>query len=64
MRPDIDPATLIKPEEIADILIFLLKFRGNAVIDEINVRRKKNSPWRSTISNPPLILFLTLFLLS
>ncbi len=46
MRPDIDPATLIKPEEIANIVIFLLKFRGNAVIDEINVRREKNTPWR------------------
>ncbi|MCX7941509.1 MAG: SDR family oxidoreductase [Dictyoglomaceae bacterium] len=46
MRPDIDPETLIKPEEIAEIIIFLLKFRGNAVIDEINVRREKNPPWR------------------
>ncbi|MCX7942054.1 MAG: SDR family oxidoreductase [Dictyoglomaceae bacterium] len=46
MRPDIEPETLIKPEEIADIIIFLLKFRGNAVIDEINVRREKNPPWR------------------
>lgn len=46
MRSDIDPETLIKPEEIADILIFLLKFRGNVVIDGINVRREKNSPWR------------------
>ncbi|MEN2984304.1 MAG: SDR family oxidoreductase [Dictyoglomaceae bacterium] len=46
MRPDIDPETLIKPEEIAEIIIFLLKFRGNAVIDEINIRREKNPPWR------------------
>jgi len=46
MRPDIDPSTLIKPEEIADIILFLLKNRGNAVIDEINVRREKNTPWR------------------
>lgn len=46
MRPDIDPETLIRPEEIAEIVIFLLKFRGNAVIDEINVRREKNPPWR------------------
>jgi 3-oxoacyl-[acyl-carrier protein] reductase len=46
MRPDLDPSTLIKPEEIAEIVVFLLKFRGNAVIDEINVRREKNPPWR------------------
>ncbi|MGB9858240.1 MAG: SDR family NAD(P)-dependent oxidoreductase [Dictyoglomaceae bacterium] len=46
MRPDIDPSTLIKPEEIAEIVVFLLKYRGNAVIDEINVRREKNPPWR------------------
>ena len=45
-RPDIDPSTLISPEEIAEIVLFLLTHRGNAVIDEINVRRSANPPWR------------------
>ncbi len=46
MRPDIPPETLIAPEEIAEIVWFLLTHRGNAVIDEINVRRISNEPWR------------------
>ncbi len=46
MRPDIPPETLITPEEIAEIVWFLLQHRGNAVIDEINVRRISNEPWK------------------
>ena len=44
-RPDLDPAELIAPEEIADIVLFLLGRQGNAVIDEINVRRASAVPW-------------------
>jgi 3-oxoacyl-[acyl-carrier protein] reductase len=46
MRPDIPPETLIQPEEIAEIVWFLLSHRGNAVIDEVNVRRISNEPWK------------------
>ncbi|MGI9861510.1 SDR family oxidoreductase [Moorella naiadis] len=46
MRPDLEAASLIAPEEIAAIVLFLLTHRGNAVIDEINVRRASNRPWR------------------
>lgn len=46
MRPDIPPSTLIQPEEIAQIVWFLLSQRGNAMIDEINVRRISNEPWK------------------
>lgn len=46
MRPDIPPETLIQPEEIAEIVWFLLCNRGNAVIDEVNVRRISNEPWK------------------
>ena len=28
MRPDIDPAALIQPEEIADLVMYLLLHRG------------------------------------
>lgn len=45
-RPDIDPATLIAPGEIADIVLFLLTHRNNAVIDEIAVHRAANQPWK------------------
>ena len=44
-RPDIDPARLIQPEEIADIVLFLLAWRGNGVIDEVNIRRPDASYW-------------------
>lgn len=45
-RPDINRNELIAPEEIAQIVEFLLTHRGNAVIDEINIRRASNSPWK------------------
>jgi Dehydrogenases with different specificities (related to short-chain alcohol dehydrogenases) len=46
MRPDIDTSDLISPEEIADIAMFILTHRGNAVIDEFNVHRHASSPWK------------------
>ena len=45
MRPDIDAADLIAPEEVAEIVLFLLTQRGNAVIDQVNVRRAASGPW-------------------
>lgn len=45
-RPDLDASSLATPEDIADIIMFILTHRGNAVIDEINVRRFSNSPWK------------------
>lgn len=39
VRPDLNIGELIQPDEIAEIIMFLLKHRGNAVIDEINIRR-------------------------
>lgn len=44
-RPDIDRSELIHPDEIADIVLFLVTRRGNAVIDQIDVRRKSAAPW-------------------
>ncbi len=46
MRPDLLEKALISPEEMADIIWFLLSHRGNAVIDEVNVRRISNEPWK------------------
>ncbi|HOJ59821.1 MAG TPA: SDR family oxidoreductase [bacterium] len=45
MRPDLDPAQLIQPEEIAEIVWFLLTHRGNGILDDIHVRRASGSPW-------------------
>ncbi|MBN2859588.1 MAG: SDR family oxidoreductase [Sphaerochaetaceae bacterium] len=45
VRPDIDTQELIHPQEIADIIRFLLAQRGNAVIDEIQVRRETKAPF-------------------
>ena len=44
-RPDLDPSVLMKPEEIADLVLFLLTRRGNAVIDQIHARRAMSTPW-------------------
>jgi 3-oxoacyl-[acyl-carrier protein] reductase len=45
VRPDLDSSVLIQPEEIADIVLFLLTRQGNAVIDEVHVRRATAAPW-------------------
>ncbi len=45
MRSDLDTSSLIQPEEIANIVEFLLKYRGNAMIDNIDVRRSNGTPF-------------------
>ncbi len=44
-RPDLTPDGMIMPSEIADIVMFLLKNRGNAVVDEIIVHRLNKQPF-------------------
>lgn len=44
-RPDLTGEDMITPEEIADIILFLLQSRGNAVIDEICVHRTGKPPF-------------------
>lgn len=44
-RPDLDESVLMKPQDIADIAVFLLTREGNAVIDEVRVRRAASDPW-------------------
>ena len=44
-RPDLDPSVLMKPEEIAELVLFLVTRRGNAVVDQIHVRRAVSTPW-------------------
>ncbi|NBC83083.1 MAG: SDR family NAD(P)-dependent oxidoreductase [Bacteroidetes bacterium] len=45
MRPDIETQHLILPEEMAEITWFLITHRGNAMIDNINIRRANGNPW-------------------
>lgn len=44
-RPDLERSMLMHPDEIADLVVFLVTRRGNAVIDEIQVRRSSSTPW-------------------
>jgi 3-oxoacyl-[acyl-carrier protein] reductase len=44
-RPDLDRSVLIQPEEIAEWVVFLVTRAGNAVVDEIDVRRAAATPW-------------------
>ena len=45
VRPDIDASALIAPDEIADLVVQLIGMRGNAMIDEISVRRGRKTAW-------------------
>lgn len=44
-RPDLDESILIRPEEVAEVVAFLLCFKGNAVIDDVHLRRASGEPW-------------------
>lgn len=44
-RPDLDRSVLMQPDEIAEIVLFLLTRTGNAVVDQVNVRRATSDPW-------------------
>lgn len=44
-RPDLTGEGMIQPEEVAEILEFLLTHRGNAVIDEILLHRVNKQPF-------------------
>lgn len=46
-RPDLDRSVLMTPEEVARVALFLITQRGNAVVDQINLRRAISSPWFS-----------------
>ena len=44
-RPDLDRSVLIKPEEIAEVVLFLVTRAGIGVIDQIDLRRESSTPW-------------------
>ena len=45
IRPDIKREDLIGPDEIAEMVLYLVTHRGNAVIDELHIRRAAAAPW-------------------
>ena len=45
VRPDIKKNELISPAEIAELVGYLVTHAGNAVIDEIRLRRASSGPW-------------------
>jgi NAD(P)-dependent dehydrogenase (short-subunit alcohol dehydrogenase family) len=44
-RPDLDRSVLISPDEVADVVLFLVTRSGNAVIDGVQIRRAASTPW-------------------
>ncbi len=45
VRPDIDTSELIRPEEIAEWVLFLLTRKGKGMVDHVNIRRESRQPW-------------------
>ena len=45
VRPDICKRDLIRPEEVAELVLYLVTRRGNAVVDELHIRRATAAPW-------------------
>jgi len=45
VRPDINKDELIEPGEIAELVLYLATHSGNAVIDELHIRRASARPW-------------------
>ena len=45
VRPDIKQKDLIGPDEIAELVLYLVTRRGNAVMDELHIRRAAAAPW-------------------
>ena len=45
VRPDIEKDELMQPEEIAELVLYLVTHKGNAVIDELHIRRATSTPW-------------------
>ena len=45
VRPDLDPSILIRPEDIARTVLYLLSLSDKAMVDQIYVRRRSGSPF-------------------
>lgn len=45
VRPDINTDELIEPQEVAEIVRFIITRPGKGLIDEFRIRRSTSSPW-------------------
>jgi 3-oxoacyl-[acyl-carrier protein] reductase len=45
LRPDLDKALLMRPEDVADAVMFLLSLSETAAVDEIYIRRRTSAPF-------------------
>jgi len=45
VRPDIRKEDLIEPTEIAELVLYLVTHKGNAILDELHIRRAASTPW-------------------
>ncbi|MHC4368289.1 MAG: SDR family oxidoreductase [Planctomycetota bacterium] len=45
VRPDIKKEDLIGPNEIAELVLYLVTKKGNGVLDELHIRRAAAAPW-------------------
>jgi len=45
VRPDLKSEDLMRPEEIAELVVYLVTHKGKARIDELHIRRSTSTPW-------------------
>ncbi len=45
VRPDLKKQDLMQPEEIAELVLYLVTHKGIAFIDELHIRRATSVPW-------------------
>ena len=45
VRPDLKSQDLMRPEEIADLVLYLVTHKGVGFIDELHIRRTTSKPW-------------------
>jgi 3-oxoacyl-[acyl-carrier protein] reductase len=45
LRPDLDKTQLMRPEDIADAVLFLFSLSDTAAVDEIYIRRRTSAPF-------------------
>ena len=44
-RPDLDPSILIRPEDIARTVLYMLSLSERAMVDQVYIRRRNGSPF-------------------
>jgi NADP-dependent 3-hydroxy acid dehydrogenase YdfG len=45
LRPDLERSVLMRPEDVADAVLFLLSLSPTAAVDEIYIRRRTSAPF-------------------